>query len=322
MFVIGQENPTLFWLVMLAGGAFALGLGWYRCARAGIGPRRTLPATLLLPLLATFFSHLLYCAVTIDDTLYTHPLGYLFAFWEPGHMLYGGMLGAALALCLAGGKDRLRMLDGYAPSAALMIAAARVCEGLIGQGYGEYWYEDATALCRFPWMVYDPYYEAWAWALFMLEAVVALLLFAALLRKRRTWPGDGALLLLGLYASAQIVLESLRRDEYLRWGFVRVEEAVSAALVLAVLACYALKKPGGRRAAKAACFGVCASMIVLCLLLEFATEGRIPFLTFLDVNGCYAVMAGACAVMGGCVLWMRRLCDASHAIKNGKERCL
>lgn len=179
---------------------------------------------------------------------------------------------------------------------------------------------DGSILCRFPFMVYDPYYEAWGWALFVLEALIALVLFAVLLRKKTAWNGDGALLLLGLYASAQIVLESLRRDEFLRWGFVRVEEVASAVIVLAVLVAYCVKSGRGRRLSKAVCFGVFGAMTVLCVLLEFATEGRIPFLTFLDVNGCYLMMAGACAVMGGCVLGMRRLCAARLAAL-GKEDC-
>ena len=42
-------------------------------------------------------------------------------------------------------------------------------------------------------------------------------------------------------------------------------------------------------------------------LFEFATEGRIPFLVFLDVWHCYALMAAACVINAGCVLWMRHL---------------
>lgn len=312
MFAIGVENRLLCAIALLAGAAPALALGWLRCGRAGVSWRKRALATALLPPFAAFFSHLLYCLVDVEYTIYSYSIGYLFAFWEKGYMFYGGMLGAMLALLAVGGADRLTMLEQYAPSAAWMIAAARVAEGFLGQGYGEYWY-GGPFLRRFPFMVYDPYYEEWAWALFMLEALVALALFWLLLKRKATWQGDGALMLLGLYASAQIVLESLRRDEFLRWGFVRVEEVASAAVVLAVLVCYCLRARGGKALWKAACFGLYALMAVLCVLLEFATEGRIPFLAFLDVDACYMAMAGACALMGGCVLWMRRLCGAKPA---------
>mgnify|MGYP003310251239 CR=1 FL=1 len=58
-----------------------------------------------------------------------------------------------------------------------------------------------------------------------------------------------------------------------------------------------------------------ALMAVLCLLLEFATEGRIPFLLFLEVYQCYLVMAAACCVIACCVLWMRRICNTSNNLE-------
>lgn len=306
MFAIGQENAPLCAAVLLAGGALALALGALRCRRAGVPMRGIALATALLALLTPFGAHLLYCLVDLESALYGHSVGYLFAFWRRGGMVYGGMAGAALALCVAGGRQRARLFEGYAPSAAWMVAVFRVCEGLMGQGYGEYAMEE-TALCRFPFMMYDAYYESWAWALFVAEALMALMLFAALLKRRPAFAGDGALWFAGLYASAQIVLESLRRDEFLRWGFVRVEELISAVVILLVLVCYALRSRGRRRRAKALCLALFACLVTLVVLLEFATEGRVPFLLFLDVGGCYGAMACACVLLGGCVLWMRRL---------------
>lgn len=312
MFAIGVENHLLCGLALLVGAVGALGLGWRRCLGAGVAWRKIALATVLLPLFTAFFSHLLYCLVDVEYILYSYSAGYLFAFWEKGYMFYGGMLGAVLALFAAGGREGPKLMEQYAPGAAWMIAAARVAEGFLGQGYGEY-AGGESFFCRFPFMAYDPYYEDWAWALFVLEALVALALFVMLLKRKQTWQGDGVLLLLGLYASAQVVLESLRRDEFLRWGFVRVEEVASAVVVLAVLVCYCVRAGRGRTLAKAACFSVFALMVVFCLLLEFATEGRIPFLAFLDVNACYIAMAGACVLMGGCVLWMRRICGGKPA---------
>ena len=319
MFVIGLANQQMYEITMLTGSVLALGLGWYRCAKAGLNPQKMLQATALVPLLAAFFSHLLHGLVDVEYTIYTHSVGYLFAFWENGYMVYGGMLGAALGLWAIGGKDRLALLEQYAPGGALMLAAVRIGEGFLGQGYGEYWFEESF-FCRFPFMVYDPDYEAWAWALFVLEALLALALLVILLKKKKPWQGDSALLGLGLYASAQILLESLRRDEFLRWGFVRVEEVFSAVLVLAVLLCYAFRAGKGKLPAKLLCFGAYAGLIVFCLLLEFSTEGRIAFLSFLDVDACYAAMAGACALLCGCVLWMRHLCNAPY-IANQRKEC-
>ena len=263
--------------------------------------------TVLAPLMSAFFSHLCYCLVDLGNVLYSESFGFLFAFWRRGYMIYGGLLGAVLAMALAGGKQRLSLMDAFAPSLALMVAAARIAEGFIGQGYGEYWYEEEIFLCRFPFMTWDPYYECWGWALFMAEAMVAVILLVVLLRRRKGGPGDGMLLFAGLYAAPQIVLESLRRDEFLRWGFVRVEEVFSGVVILLVLILWCIRAGRGRNVQKALCFVLFVAMVVFCLLLEFATEGRIAFLVFLDVWHCYALMAAASAAIAACVLWMRRI---------------
>ncbi|MBQ8151133.1 MAG: prolipoprotein diacylglyceryl transferase [Clostridia bacterium] len=310
MFTVGIENTPGVWIALLTGAVLALLLGLLRCRKAGVSGGRTAAALLLAPLFTAFFSHLLYCLAQADYVLRVYSPVWLFAFWQPGYMFYGGLLGATLALLIAGGSQK-GLLEAFAPSVALMIAAARIAEGFLGQGYGELWYDDPQWFCRFPFMNYDPENGYWAYAIFMAEAAVAILLLIVLLLKKKTFPGDGWLLLCGLYASAQVVLESLRRDEFLRWGFVRVEEVFSGVVILTVLLIYAIKAGRGRALAKTLCILVFLSMAVLCLLLEFATEGRIPFLLFLEVYQCYLAMAGACCVMAGCVVWMRRICNTS-----------
>ncbi len=305
MFLIGIQHFWGFAITMGLSLAAALVLGMRRAAKAGVAKNRIAAATALAPICAMFVSHLLHSLVTAGETLYEHPVWYLFAFWKEGSMLTGGALGVILALCIAGGPERMKLMDCYAPSGAIMLAASALGKGFLGQGYGEYLWEESF-FWRFPFMMYDADYEGWAWALFMLEMLIALILLVVILRKKPLWHGDSAMLLAGLFFSARIVLESLRRDEFLHWGFVRVEELFGALWVLAVLIGYCAKARG-RLPSKIACFATYTAMFVLCLLLEFATEGRIPFLLFLDVNGCYAAMAGCCAVLGGCVLWMRAL---------------
>ena len=205
MFEIGVSNVPGLWTALAAGMVLALLLGALLSRKAGLSRRIILAATMLLPLGVAFFAHLLHCLMDAAYVIESHSLGFLFAFWQPGYMFYGGILGAALVLMAVGGKQRLALLEAYAPSAALMLAAARIAEGFAGQGYGEYWFEESMFFCRFPFMIYDTYYEGWAWALFMAEALVAVILLVVLLARKKTWNGDGALLLLGLYAAAQIV---------------------------------------------------------------------------------------------------------------------
>lgn len=297
-FEIGVPNALGIGLMLAIGTVLALLLGWVRGRKAGISAKKLGMVSVLVPLLAAAGSHLGYCLVSIPS---------VFDSWQFGQLFYGGLLGALLALCIAGGSDRAKLMETHAPSMAVLVAFARLAEGYAGQGYGEYWYEESTFFCRFPFMTYDPYYESWGWALFVAEAAVAVIVLILLLKKKTLFKGDGMLLFFGLYASAQVVLESLRRDEFLRWGFVRVEELLSAVTILIVLILYWIRSGRAKTVQKILCMALFVSMAVFCILLEFATEGRIPFLVFLDVWHCYALMAVSCAVNAACVLWMRRL---------------
>lgn len=302
MFAIGVENSLYCSLALIIGAGLALLLGGIRSYRIGVSPKQIALLTVMLPICAQIGSNLGSALVNAGTVNWATAL----FVSENGPMIWGGILGAIAAVAVFAGKNK-GLLEAYAPAIALGIGAARIAEGLMGQGYGEYWYEDVTAFCRFPFMVYDAYDELWAWALFVLEAIVAVALCIMLLKHRKAPSGDGLLLLCGLYGAAQIVLESLRRDEFLRWGFVRVEEVCSAIAVLMVLVLFCKRAQKGRIRQKALCFLLYAAMIVLCLLLEFATEGRIPFLLFLEVEQCYMAMAGACVALAGCVLWMRHI---------------
>ena len=274
IFEIGVPNALWSSLTLAVGAVLALLLGWLRGRKSGICPKRLLLCTIAAPVLTAFFSHLCYCLVCVAEVAYSQTIGYWFAFWQNGQMMYGGILGAVIALAITGGKERFCLMDAYAPSAALMIAFARVAEGFSGQGYGEYWYGESDFFCRFPFMAYDPYYESWAWSLFMAGAVIAAALFVVLLKRKPAFAGDHMLTLLGMYASAQVVLESLRRDEFLRWGFIRSEELLSAVVILNVLILYWVRSGGAKAVQKAVCMALFVAMVVFCLLLEFATEGR------------------------------------------------
>ncbi len=307
MFLIGEENLQAALWMLLCGAVLALGVGVMRCAKAGVRCKRTLLCTALLPLCAAFVSHLGYWLCNLPLVLYSYPLGYAAAFWQRGHMMYAALFGALLALVIGGGSERAKVMQAYAPSMALIVLFARLAEGCMGQGYGEYWYGEEGILTRIPFMTYDPYYECWGWALFMAGAAIALILFIVLMTQKPAFDGDGMLLFFGLYAAAQVVLESLRRDEFLRWGFVRVEELLSAVVLLTVLILYWVRTGKARAVCKASLMALFVAMVVFCLLLEFATEGRIPFLVFLDVWHCYALMAVACMVNAACVVCMRRM---------------
>ena len=146
------------------------------------------------------------------------------------------MGGVALAALLAGKitKEKVSaLLDALAPSAALGIAISRFGEFSIGEGIGPE--VTSEAMQFFPLAVLNEW-EEWNYALFLLEGLVGVVIFVLLMtRGRKLKDGYRARMFLILYASCQIVLEAVRRDNFLRWLFVRVSQVASAAVLLGLV---------------------------------------------------------------------------------------
>ena len=153
-----------------------------------------------------------------------------------GAAFWGAVGGICLAALLAGKitKEKISaILDALAPSAALGIAISRFGEYSIGEGIGPEVIPES--LHFFPVAVCNEY-EEWNYALFMLEGMAALVICLLLLTSGRKYrDGYRARMFLILYAACQVVLEALRRDSFLRWLFVRVNQLASALVLLAVL---------------------------------------------------------------------------------------
>lgn len=189
-----------------------------------------------------------------------HPLSVL-RVWEGGYMLYGAVLFALAAAALLAkrrGRSAAATLDALAVPGLLAAAVCRLGEGLVGEGIGT-WVEQ-EALMRFPFAVQNEFGE-WQLAVFMLEAVTALLLAGAVSRVEagRGRRMETALL---LYACCQVLLESLRMDSCLKVGFVRINQVISALVILGVTALRA-HRAGGRKAVlcRAAVVLACAALV-------------------------------------------------------------
>lgn len=278
--------------------------------------QKILTFSFVLPIFILFFSHMLYVLSDFENFLYTHSFLFLFKFWEAGYMVYGGLFGVVLCCLLFAKRDSLQWLDSIIPAVVILLLFFRVSEGFLGQGYGEYWEGDPSFFNSFPFMIYDKTNDMWAWSIFILEAFVLCIIYYILNKTKTKFEGERFLLFLGLYASMQIVLESLRRDEFLRWGFVRVEQLISALVLLIVFVVYTinLKKNKSRRFVWlfAIIYLVC---ITGCVLLEFALEERVYFLRFLDINSCYYIMSAICLLLAITVLHLRRVVGQQYPRK-------
>lgn len=210
--------------------------------------------------------------------------------WEGGFMLYGAALGAMLGAGLLAKKRCASVaatLDEIAAPGLLAVAICRLGEWTTGEGVGA-WVESQW-LMRFPFAVMNEY-EEWQLAVFLLEALAAVILLLVCLRVSQ---GKGARILSALlmYACCQVVLESLRMDSCLKVGFVRVSQVISAVVIFAVTAIRAWRTGGKRMMIRRAIpMLVCVGAIGI---IEWALDKT-------TVNNLllYAVMIAVCIFLG------------------------
>ena len=256
-------------------------------------------ALLALPL-GLVCARVFYCLCRLPVYLEMGLLNML-RLWDGGYAMWGAAGGAVLASVLTAKITRqsaARILDAMAAPAALVMALGRFAEFFNGEGIG---LEVENAFFqRFPFAVFDADWEVWFWAVFLVEGAAALVILAVLLTKKSGKPGDQAKLFLVLYCSAQILLESLRRDQFLRWLFVRVSQ-LTAVLVLGGMMFYALykwlKAPADARMPKCALivnWVVFLLCVGLCIAMEFAVDKA----AFMPVWLCYTIMGVCCVIFG------------------------
>ena len=242
------------------------------------------------------------------------------SFWDftgsgYSYMLYGAVIGGFAAAFLTAkitGESFGRTADAAAAPAALLIAAGRFGEYLINAGFGARileWFdpyeevsmiawEDPDLICRFPFAIKN-YYGTWCFSINLWEGLAAVVFLIVLIRMKKRREGGAATLLLLMYASCQILFESMRRDDVIIWGFVKANQLISALLVLGILIFCWLKQPKEQRRQKE--FWVRTALLLLAagviMLMEFALDLKVGFLLWMRADLCYLVMAACCVWM-------------------------
>jgi prolipoprotein diacylglyceryltransferase len=130
------------------------------------------------------------------------------------------------------------MLDLLAPGACLALAFGRAAEMFNGQGIGAIIEEESLqffplAVCTYA----DEDFSSWQFCVWIWEALAALiLLFILLKREKKSLPGHQTAIFLTVLGTTQILLEQMRRDNYLRLiVFVRFNQLAALATLIAVL---------------------------------------------------------------------------------------
>ena len=224
---------TLRWYGILMATAMALGL-WLAhkdALRRGLDPEPLLKASELALLGALVGARLYYVLFNLD--YYAHAPAKIFAVWEGGLAIHGGLIGGIL---VGGGyawRQRLplrRYLDIAAPSLAIGQAIGR---------WGNFFNEEAFGTpTTLPWKLYisashrplEYAQSEFFHPTFLYESVwdgiVFVLLISVFRDRLARAPGALFLTYLGLYSLGRFFTEALRTDA-LMLGPVRVAQLVS-----------------------------------------------------------------------------------------------
>jgi phosphatidylglycerol:prolipoprotein diacylglycerol transferase len=229
-----QIGPVAIrWYGVLMATAMALGL-WLahrEARRRGLDPESLLKAAELALLGGLVGARLYYVLFNLD--YYGHSPGKIFALWEGGLAIHGGVLGGIAVGGVYAWWRRLplrRYLDVAAPSLALGQAIGR---------WGNFFNEEAFGRpTNLPWKLFvSPAHRPLQYAqaeyfhpTFLYESLWDLMVFAVLwlaLRERlERAPGALFLAYLGLYSLGRLFTEGLRTDP-LMLGSLRVAQLVS-----------------------------------------------------------------------------------------------
>ncbi len=244
---IGTLSVPVYALLLILATIVSICLFVLDAGRYGLSSSRAWRLAGLSTVSGLFFARLVYCMVRYEYMFHNAMdgayLGLLPFFYidQGGLSLPGLLLGVWGTLFVDAKVRRIpagRQLDAATLPLAVFVTIARWGKILSGQGYGGV--VETPWLCFFPFAIQDTYGD-WFIAVFALEGLVALLILGRLLYLRRKPLAAGDLylyFLIPLYA-AQIFLESLHQDDYLRLesnGFIRINQVLAMAGILVIAA--------------------------------------------------------------------------------------
>lgn len=257
---------------------------------------------------ALCISHWLFCALrwgyVINDLGETP--AFLLSFWKGGYTMYGAILGGMLGAFLFARVRKLNVaaaMDSVMPGAALLIAAGRFAEHFTAQGRGTYVVNEALSMI--PFVTQNEWGEAQVpvYVYEALAAVAALIVMLVMLRRGKAPAGRAAEVGLTVISAAQVMLDSWRGDELIRFGFVRLNMICASVMLLCLMILRVLRavKADG----KATLWTVLRVVLLFLgagavLIVEFGLDGKMGIMT--DNTLLYAVQAAAVTMMGAVVL--------------------
>ncbi len=250
------------------------------------GEKGTAPlfGVLALPM-GLFLSRLFYClfdvrmrvfADLLDGSMeWGEYLAMVFGIAAGGFSMFGALLGGVLAAVLCARilkTDKRRLLDSVVCALLLFIAAERLGEGSLEDFGVSRPLNERTGLWGL-FITHGEYDDCIS--TYMLESLTALTLFV-LLEWRRSSLKEGDVFLMGMlsFGLTQVLMESLRFDQHMRFSFVGMQQLMAMGCAVYALAVYALriKKRGIPSRLPLVTAAAVPAVIVLIVLLEFMID--------------------------------------------------
>ena len=234
-YIIG--NLPYYSVLIVTGMILAIMLASREEKRLGFPKDTVVDLALVLIPVSVVCARIYYVAFAWD-AFREHPLS-IFAIWEGGIAIYGGLIGGVLTVLLFAHfrhLNALLLMDMLVPGVALAQAIGRWGNFFNMEAYGLR--VDHPAFQFFPFAVQIPEggILVWHMATFFYESCWNLIIFLILylLRKRSRQPGQLFLLYSLLYGAGRLVIEGLRTDSLMA-GSLRISQVLGFTVCIAVL---------------------------------------------------------------------------------------
>ena len=231
---LGPLNVTPFSLMVFAGAVAGVLLSLRKKENLAVLPFVILGALLIGHMWWAFFCPPAYTAQEGIAAL-------MLRIWDGGYTLYGALFGGFLGAAI-GAKlqkvDLVGTLDSLAPGACAALLFCRLGEYFTGQGFGESVYDEGLWFFPVSFCTYqEESYQEWSYAVWAWEAIAALILLIILLaRSKKALRGQQSVLFVTGLGASQILLEQMRRDDFVRLNpFVRFSQIAALISIIAVL---------------------------------------------------------------------------------------
>ena len=253
-------------------------------------------------------SHWLFCALRWGYII--NDLGeswtFLFQFWKGGYTMYGAILGAILGAYLYAKAQAIPAaiaMDTIMPGVAVLVMLGRFAERFTLQGMGTYVVNEA--LYMIPFVTTNEWGEAQV-PVYLYESLVAaaaLIVMLVILLRGKSRSGCAAETGLTIISAAQVMLDSWRGDELIRFGFVRLNMICAAVTLLALMILRVIRviKAEG----KASAWTIIRVLLLflgagVVLIVEFGLDGKMGITASNTL--LYGIQTAAVILMGATVL--------------------